>query len=192
MQNKYFPTLPYLNQERSQKFFGVVLTLVALSFFGFFAINPTISTISKLQKEVSDSRFAYSQLESKIKNLSELRKQYSNLQNDLPDIISAIPTTPDVHLLFAQIQTIARQSDVAVKRLQNFEVEVLRNSKPSEKQYYSYSFSIAGNGTFANISNFVSTIASMQRVIDIDLLSIASQNDQSLGFNIQGTAFFKE
>lgn len=192
MQNKYFPTLPYLNQERSQKFFGIVLTLVALSFFGFFAINPTISTILKLQKEVSDSRFAYSQLESKIKNLSELRKQYSNLQNDLPDIVSAIPTAPDVHLLFAQIQTIARQSDVAVKRLQNFEVEVLRNSKASEKQYYSYSFSIAGNGTFANISNFVSTLTGMQRIIDIDLLNIANQNDQSLGFNIQGTAFFKE
>lgn len=195
IKTKYFPTLPYLNQERSQKFFGIVLTLFALSFFGFFAINPTISTILKLQKELSDNEFILSQLDSKIKNISKLREEYVSLQNNLPTVTDAIAMQPDVHLLFAQIQSIARESNVAIKKIQNFEVEVLKNDKRKEKKYYAYSFSIAGNGSFENISNFISAITNMQRIVDIDVFvinNITGQNSQPLGFSIQGTAFFKQ
>lgn len=190
--NKYLPTLPYLNPERTQKFFSIVLTLIALSFFGIFAINPTISTIIKLKKEVSDSEFVGNQLDSKIKNLSLLRKQYVSLQNDLTTISDAIPREPDVHLLFAQLQTIAKTNSIKIKKLQNSEVEVLKNDKGLGKQYYSYPFSIGGQGTFQSISDFVRSITNMQRIIDIELFSITNQESQSLGFNIQGTAFFKE
>ena len=191
---KYFPKLSYLSQERSQKFFAIVLTLLALSFFGIFAINPTVSTIIKLQKEVSDSEFVYSQLDSKIKNLSELRKQYASLQNDLFIVTDAIPTEPNVHLLFAQVQAASQKSNIKIKKLQNFEVEILTNNKTPGKKYYSYSFVIVGSSSFENISNFVSAITDMQRIIDIDIFSISSttaKND-SLEFNIQATAFFKK
>jgi len=195
MQNKYFPTLPYLTPERSQKFFGIVLTLCALAFFGFFAIKPTVSTILKLQRELSDNQFVLNQLETKIKNLTELRKQYFNLQSDLPIITSAITVQPDVHLLFAQIQSIAQTSNITIKKLQNFEVEVLRNDKGMGKNYYSYSFAIAGSGSFENISRFAQTLTDMERIVNIDIFSInniTDQNRESLGFNIQGTAFFKD
>ncbi len=194
MQNKYLPTLPYLTPERSQKFFGIVLTLCALSFFGFFAIKPTVSTILKLKKELSDNLFVFHQLEIKIKNLTELRKLYFNLQQDLPTIENAITAQPDVPILFAQIKSIAQTSNIAIKKLQNFEVEVLKNEKSAGKNYYSYSFSIAGTGSFGNISNFISTLTKMERIIDIDTFSInniSDQSEESQGFNIQGTAFFK-
>lgn len=193
MQKKYFPTLPYLTPERSQKFFGIVLTLCALSFFGFFAIKPTASTILRLKKELSDNLLVFNQLETKIKNLTELRKLYFNLQNDLPAINSAITIQPDAHLLFAQIQSIARQSNININKLQNSEVEVLGNENSAGKNYYSYSFSIAGISSFENIFKFISMLTGMERIIDIDTFSIdneVGQNGES-GFNIQGTAFFK-
>lgn len=195
MQTKYFPTLPYLTPEGSQKFFGIVLTLCALAFFGFFAIKPTVSTILKLQKELSDNQFVLSQLETKIKNLTELRKQYFNLQSDLPTITSAITIQPDVPVLFAQIQSVAQTSNVTVKKLQNFEVEILGGDKSASKNYYSYSFAIAGSGSFENISKFVQILTDMERVVNIDVFSINNITDQkseSLGFDIQGTAFFKD
>ncbi|MDO8657191.1 MAG: type 4a pilus biogenesis protein PilO [Candidatus Levybacteria bacterium] len=190
---KYFPTLPYLTPERSQKFFGLVLTLLALSFFGFFAIKPTVSTILKLQKELSDNQFVYEQLEIKIRNLSTLRGEYANMQKDLTVVTDAITINPDAHLLFAQIQSIARTSNVNIGKLQNFEVEVVKNDKTSDKQYFSYSFSIIGSGSIDNISAFISNITNMQRVIDLDVFTInnITEQGQSLEFNIQGTAFFK-
>lgn len=195
IKNKYILTFPYLNQERTKKFISIALTLLALSFFGFFAINPTISTILKLRKELSDSQAVYDQLETKIKNLSLLRAQYSSLQNSLPIIFSAIPTQPDVSILFAQIQTLARQSNIKIKKLQSSEVEIYKNNMELEKQYYSHSFLIGGNGSLKDINNFVSGITNMERVINIETFSInnaPSKDDPSLGFNIQGTAFFKQ
>lgn len=191
----YFPTLPYLTPESSQKFFGLILTLVAISFFGFFAIRPTVSTILKLQKEIKDGQFVYDQLEVKIRNLSMLRKEYANLQNDLFIVTDAITIQPDAPLLFAQIQAISQKLNINIKKLQNFEVEILRNDKATGKDYYSFSFAIAGTGSFENIYNFVEEVTNMQRVINIDVFAInniTEQGGQSLGFNIQGTAFFKE
>lgn len=194
IKNRYLPNLPYLTPEGSRKFYGIMFTLCALSFFGFFAISPTVSTILKLKKEISDNQFVLSQMEIKIKNLTGLRKQYFSLQDDLPTIMNAITVEPDVHLLFAQIQSVAKTSNIAIKKLQNFEVEVLKQDDSAGKNYYSYSFSIGGNGSSENISEFVSTLTNMERVINIDTFSInnvAGQESQSLGFDIQGTAFFK-
>lgn len=196
IKSKYLLTPQYLKRERTRKFINIALTLFVLSLFGFFAINPTISTILKLRKELDDSRFAYNQLETKIRNLSALRTQYDNLQTDLPVITDAISEAPDVHLLFAQIQALARNSNVKIKRLQNFEVEVIKSSKGPKKPYYSYSFSISGNGSFENIHNFVSTIISMQRIVNIETFNINTASNQidsqTLTFNIQAAAFFKE
>ena len=193
--NRRFPIFPYLISERSQKFLGIVLTLCALSFFGFFAIKPTVSTILKLQKEVSDNQFVLNQMEIKIKNLTELRKQYFNLQGNLSAITNAITIQPDASVLFAQIQSIAQASNITIKKLQNFEVEVLRSDKNTSKNYYSYSFAIAGSGSFENISKFTQTLTNMERIVNVDTFSIENitdQNSESLGFNIQGTAFFKD
>lgn len=193
MQNKYLPTLPYLTPERSKKFFGIILTLCALSFFGLFAIKPTVSTILKLQKELADSQFVFNQLEIKIKNLTELRKQYFNLQADIPIVTSAITIQPDAHLLFAQIQSIAQTSNIAIKKLQNSEVEIFKNNKNVNENYSSYSFTVAGSGSFENILKFVQTLTDMERTINIDTFSIsAAQENESLGFDIQGIAFFKD
>lgn len=192
--NKYLPTLPYLTPERSQKFLGIVLTILALSFFGLFAISPTISTILKLRKEISDDQSVLTQMKLKIGNLTELRKQYFNLQNDLPIITNAITVEPDVDLLFAQIQSIARASNITINKLQNFEVEVLKQDNNAGKNYYSYSFSIGGSGSSENISKFVSTLTNMERVVSVDTFSLNNALDtksQSLGFDIQGTAYFK-
>jgi Tfp pilus assembly protein PilO len=194
VKNKNFSLPPYLESERSQKFFGVVLTLCALSFFGFFAINPTVSTILKLRKEVDDSQIVISKLETKIKNLTELRKQYFNLQKDLSTITNAITIYPDAPILFGQIQSIAQTSGITIKKLQNSEVEILKSNKGTNKRFYSYSFTVAGSGAYENISKFLDTITSMERIVNIDSFSmenVTSKEDNSLEFTIQGLAFFK-
>jgi Tfp pilus assembly protein PilO len=196
IKNKQLSTLPYLTTEGNQKFFGIILTLCAIAFFGFFAIKPTVSTILKLQKEFKDNQFVLNQLEIKIKNLTDLRKQYFILQNDIPTITNAITVRPDVHLLFAQIQSIAQTSNIAIEKLQNFEVEVVRNDKSASKNYYSYSFTVGGSGSFENISRFVKALTNMERVINVEIFSINNitdqNNNQPLEFSVQGNAFFKE
>jgi Tfp pilus assembly protein PilO len=195
IKTKQFPFSTYFSSERNQKFLGLSLTLFAIAFFGFFAIKPTVSTILELRKEISDGEFVLNQLDTKIKNLTELRKQYANLEGDLPIINNAITIQPDVQVLFAQIQAIGQSSNISIKKLQNFEVEVIKNDNSVNKNYYSYSFTVAGSGTFESIINFAQTLTSMERIISIDTFSVSnatSDNNGSLDFNIQGTAYFKD
>lgn len=192
--DKHFNVLPFFREEKAQKITGITLTLLALSFFGFFAMNPTFSTVAKLQKEIKDNEFVNSQLEQKIVNINKLKLQFATLQNDLPLVLDSMPKKADVPLLVAQIQSLAAQYNINLRKIQNFEVELFKNKK-TDKKYYSYNFSIAGSGTYEDISQFISNITSMQRIVDVDTLSLersGTQDSSSVEFSINAVSFFKE
>lgn len=196
IKNKYLSTHPYLTSKKSKSFFGIMLTLCALSFFGFFAIAPAITTILGLQKELKDDQFVLDQLKTKVVVLNELKKQYADLQSDLPIITSAIPTLPYPDLLFAQIQSVAKTSSITVSKLQNSEIQILKGDNTSTLKYSSYSFAISGSGSQDNIYKFIKTLTNMERIININSFSYnegsGTSGSENPKFTIQGTAYFKD
>lgn len=191
--SKYRQYIPDLKQEKTQKFTTLALTFLALSFFGIFAINPTISTIVRLRKEISDSQFTEAQLKQKILNLSSLSSQYTQIQQDLPVILSGVPQSPQIPLLAAQIQSLARDSNIKLDSLQTFQVEAAQPSSVGKK-YSSFSFSLSSEGSYNQLVNFMQSLISMQRVVSIDTIALNKKQDQSgiIQLSLKGTAFFKK
>lgn len=191
--NKYFELLPDLKKEKTQKYSSIIFSLISLSFFGIFAINPTLSTIAKLKKELSDTRFVDEQLAEKISNLSSLQEKYSIIERDIPIVLAAIPKNPQVPLLIGQMQTVAKDADVKIISLQSFEVDI-PDSSNNQKKYSAFSFSIIVQGNYENLNNFISTLSGMERVISLDTLSITRQGNQPgiLELDIKGMAYFKQ
>lgn len=190
--HKYFAKLPNFKNQQTQKFTSVIFTLIAISLLGLFAINPTISTIVKLKKELADDEFVERSLQEKIRNLSILQQKYANLQEDISYVLDAIPNKPSVPPLLAQIQSVAKNTNIRISNLQNLTVELFKQDL-GEKKDYSYSFSVNGSGTFDDISAFLSKIVNMQRIISISTFSIDKTGDAtgSLRFNLQGLAYYK-
>lgn len=191
--NKYLVLLPNFGNKNTKKFTTIILTLIAVSLFGLFAINPTLSTIAKLQKELEDNQFIDNSLRQKISNLSVLQQKYSALQNDLPIILNTIPQDSQIPLVMGEIQSLVKQSNIQLESLQNFQVELVKNNDTNNK-YYSFEFSVSGFGSYDDISKFINSLASMQRLIDIKALSINRQTDAnaSLRFTLRGIAFYKK
>ncbi len=191
--NKYFNLLPNFGNKNTRNFATIVLTLIALSFFGLFAINPTLSTIAGLQKELEDNQFIDNSLRQKISNLSILQQKYSVLQNDIPIILSTIPQDSQIPLVMGEIQSLVKQSNIQLESLQNFQVELVKDNDKNNR-YYSFEFSVSGFGSYNNISQFINSLANMQRLIDIEALSINRQadNNTSLRFTLRGMAFYKK
>jgi len=189
---KYLGFLPDLKKEKTQKYSSIIFSLVSLSFFGIFAINPTLSTIAKLKKELSDTKFVEEQLTKKISNLSSLQEKYSIVEKDIPIVLAAVPENPQVPLLIGQMQTVAKDAGVEITNLQSFEVDV-SDSSSNQKKYSAFSFSIVVQGNYENLIYFISTLSSMERVISLDTLSINRQGNQSgiLKLGIKGMAYFK-
>jgi Tfp pilus assembly protein PilO len=190
---KYFEMLPDFKEDKVRKFTTLVFTILALSFFGLFAISPTLSTIANLNKQLSDNKFVDQQLQSKINNLYILQQKYTQLTPDLPSVFNSFPKNPQIPLLVAQIQSLAQSSNVAITGIQTFEVEV-PNSIISTKKYYAFSFSIAANGSYDSISKFIDSMIKMQRIISINILSLSknAEKDGTTQLNFKGTAYFKQ
>lgn len=190
--NKYLALLPDFKKEKAQKVSSIVFSLLALSFFGLFAIEPTLSTIAKLKKDLSDSKYVNEKLLEKISNLSSLQKDYNLLQNDIPIILAAIPQNPQLPTLIGQIQALAQKQHVTIGNLQTYEIEAASAKNPN-KDFYSFSFVITGEGSYTDIVNFLSALTSMRRVITIDELLIGkASNANLLQFNMKGVAYFKQ
>jgi Tfp pilus assembly protein PilO len=187
---KYFNVVKF-KDEKTQKFTTLILTLAALSILGLFAINPTLSTIIRLQKELDDNQLIEQKLSQKINNLTNLQRQYVELRDDLPIVYAAIPKTPEAPLLIAQIQSAAQNSDITLINVQTFQVEI---EKPGvQKKYSSFSFSLTADGEYDNLMQFLDDLTNMERIVAVDIISITEQTGETnLQLTFKGRAFFNK
>lgn len=192
--SKYTEVIPYLKQKNTQVFTTIILTLLTISFFGIFAINPTLSTIANLQKQLEDSNFVDQSLSKKITNMSLLQRQYIQIGNDIPVVLAAIPKNPNVPVLMSQLYLLGFNSGLSIANLQGYEVELSKktDAKPGYAQYV---FSFSGNGQYADILRFISTLTNFERIVSIDALLISRQRvaeDNSLQVSVRGETYFKK
>lgn len=188
--SKYALLLPDFKKDKTRKISSIVFSLIALSFLGLFAINPTLSTIAKLRKDLEDSKFVSQKLQEKISNLYTLQKKYSLIQEDIPVVLAAIPNNPQAPTLMGQIQTLAKENNIAITSIQSSQVEALAEGV-IDKKFSTFSFTVAGEGNYNSIINFISSLTNMQRVISIDNLSISKERESGNLFVINGKSYFK-
>ena len=190
--SKYLELIPDFSQEKTERFTSLILTLIALSVFGLFAISPTLSTIAKLQKEIDDSKALSQKLEDKIADLASLQQSYKRLENDIPVVFDSMPNTPLVPLLIGHIQSIAKDSNLRVIQIQNSETELFTEVDPARK-YYFYTFSVTADGNYENILRFTDNLTNLQRIVSIKTVSISKEKDTAgaLQLNLEGIAYYK-
>ncbi len=190
--NKYFKKMPDFKKRKNQALTSVFLTLTALSFFGLFAINPTLSTIAGLQKQLADAKTVDKKLNEKIKNLNILAEEYIGLESNMPSVLRTIPQTPNAPLLLGQIYAIAAQSQLTINTLGTFQVELSKSQEGADK-YSSYGFTLEGRGTYENITDFISQLTKMERIVTIDNVSIdkGSGKGDYLKLILKGKTYFK-
>jgi Tfp pilus assembly protein PilO len=192
LNKKYFSLLSNISEARTQKLLSIVLTLIALCLFGLFAINPTLSTIAKLRKEIDDNAIINQKLGEKIAALSSLQQAYSRLEGRIPTILESIPSSSSVPLFIGQLQSVAKNSNIHVSLLQNSHVDLFKEVKTSEKFNF-YTFNLAGEGAYENITKFIESIINIQRIVGINVSTIENaENKETLQFNFQGVAYYKE
>lgn len=190
--SKYWEMLPNLKEEKTKNFTTLILTLVALSFFGFFAISPTLSTIAQLRRQIGDNEFVNKKLEEKIQNLSLLQREYGLLEKDLPIVFAGVPQLPSAPLLVGQIQFLALGSSLTITRLQVFQVEL--SQKIDKNEPSSFAFSLEAQGTTPQLTNFLNSLLAFERIITLENISLSKSSDKEdvLKLDLKGRAYFKK
>ena len=135
---KYINSLSDLKRKKLIAYVYIILTLLTVSFFGLFAITPTLSTIANLNKQYQDNLLVRDALNKKLSNLKLLDTQYKSVQPDLALIYSAIPQTTKIPQLTRQLENLASQDGVLITRLDFGDTEIFPTSK--NDPIYSFTF----------------------------------------------------
>ena len=191
---EYLKLLPNMKQENTKAITMLIFTFVALAFLGIFAINPTITTIIQLDKQLDESQFVYEQLTTKINNLSSLQEQYATLTPALSVLYNAIPETAQVPTAIGQVQQLAATNNITIISLTTSPVSISDPKQPEGvKTHASFTFSLEATGTYANMIAFTSQLTTIDRIVTIESLSFFkdAQRDQLI-LGITGREYYKK
>lgn len=189
---EYLKLLPKLKDEKAQYYTMLAFTLAALSFFGIFAINPTLSTITELKKKLADMQFVFEKYTEKAQNLSILQDAYRSLSGDLHVINDAMPQNPEVPKLIAQINALLSKSNLQATSLSTLGVEITQERQLSNKNASSFAFTLNATGAYEDMLSFVQSLTHINRLITIESLSISKDaNKDMLVLSLRGRGYFK-
>ena len=187
---EYLKLLPNLQQDNARIITTLILTFTAMSFFGVFAINPTLSTILTLRKQLSDSIAVHEKLETKISALSNLQQQYNLIEPDLPTIFNAIPKNPQAPILLGQIITVAQKTNIKTTSLSVSNIQLVGEEKTSDGA--TFIFSLEADGQYNDLLNFTKSLTKIDRIISIDSITLSKVMSNNLVLNLRGRGYFKK
>lgn len=183
-----------MQKENSKAIVMLIFTFVALSILGLFAINPTLTTIIELQKQLEESESVHQQLKTKMNNLSNLQEQYTTLSDDLVYVYDAFPKNADAPKLVAQLYALAEEEDLQISSLTISPV-LLSDQRQKQKvnTHNSFTFTLEAEGTYETLINFTKSITNFNRIVTIESIAVTkSQKSNTLIMTIQGREYFKK
>jgi Tfp pilus assembly protein PilO len=174
-----------MQQKKSREYTTLILTFAAIAIFGLFAINPTLTTIVQLQKQLEDSKTLDGQLEEKIQNLQTLQNEYTELEPDLQYVESAIPESPQTPVFIGQVQALIKKHNLAIELIKTENIPYTKDTGEAGKMNsYVVSYSVTGN--YTDIKAFADEAVIFDRLVTVDNLTVSrDQQDPAI---IRGAA----
>ncbi len=179
---------PRIKEEKTQRYIMLILTFLSLSFLGIFAISPTLNTIAELNKKLEDSEFVNNALKSKLNNLSSLNSQYESMASGLSAVHAVVPDTPHVPKLLAQVQSVAKDTGVAITNLQSYQVDLTKQKNTLQPVGTQFIFTLTAEGSLDSLLQFTKLLSTMDRAVTIESLNFTNEQKQRL--TIRGSAYY--
>jgi Tfp pilus assembly protein PilO len=144
-------------------------SIAAVIFFAFFAIRPTLVTMSNLVKEIKDKEELNEKLKQKVASLSTVQGIYLGLQSRLLILDEAIPSSPKLEDALLLIEKTAGNNhliidDVEVKEVPKEDSELIPFS---QKELANTSMVVVVSGQYPEIRQFVEDIHNLRREMTI-------------------------
>jgi Tfp pilus assembly protein PilO len=186
---RYTKTLDKTTQQRFTVYLYVILSLLTVSFFGVFAIKPTLDTVSNLNKQYADNLLVYEALKNKLSALQSLDNQYVVIQKDLDHVYLAIPKKNDIPYMTRQLEELAKEKNVLITKLNFGTIELYPAKKPTPN-LYSFAFTISVEGVEENVNGFITSIISFDRIVAIERIITGKVEVTKFGATISGKSYF--
>lgn len=187
---KYYAqnVVPFIKSKHATAYSMIILSLLTISFFGMFAIRPTIKTITELQRQIEDSKQLDELLQNKINQVVNAQDEYQLIQDFVPAINQALPNNPRLASVLGDIESLASEYGATVSAIQvqaitytpisesdiQEEVIVSENAKPA-----SIDMAIQLDGSYPELSAFLERLLTMRRTVTAQNLELSPDSDNA-------------
>lgn len=182
---------PVIQHEIVRSFLPYIFSLTTMTVLIFFAIRPTISTISNLQKSLDNNKEVLARIEQKAQNLTEGKQNLQNLDTQtVSKINNTLPQNPSVPYLIASLQN-SLGSSASISALQIQPVTLYESSSlPSEKKLDEVSFAFNIQGAYPQLLATLDKLSRNPRLISIESIILNKQTEGALVLSVTGKAYY--
>ena len=197
------PMYSYIRkQAENQKFLkylevGGTFTLVA--FFLFFAIMPTMTTISSLIGDIKSKESFISKVNLKIAAIVKAQESYSQVQEKYSVIEESFPSLAQYYNGASNLATIFKESSLNINQINlNLDENTDKKQDSNSQLFKSYQINISGEGQYAAIMDMVKKTINNRRLFDTTNIQLSptdstdtSQNgSKNIRVNFSSDLFF--
>lgn len=193
--SRYFLDLRKIAQTaKTRSFVWISLTIFTICFFLVVAIQPTLVTIAKLNKEIKDKKEASLQLQKKIDSIVAAQGEFAKNIDNLPFLDEALPEKSRFPQLAFFLENLASEEGVTLNSLSFGKTEINPKSDTSRKNSSSLlNFQVGVTGDYLKLKNFLKNLEVSRRLIKTENLSfspVKSETTKEISLLISGEAYF--
>lgn len=125
MEEKNINTVEYIKMvkespEKKKAYIYLGFTILVTALLVVFALRPTITVITKINKELKEKNALTKSLENKISTLSALEQQYAENKKELGNLELIFPADGNFSLLMSNIDSVVSRNGFALSSI-NFD-----------------------------------------------------------------------
>lgn len=179
--------VPFIKSKHATAYSMIILSLFTISFFGMFAIRPTLTTITQLQRQIEDSKQLDEALQNKINQLVTAQEEYQFIKDFVPAINNALPSHPELASVLKDIESLAAKHDATVSAIQvNAITYIPQNNLASQDQKVVQGgeptlidMTIKLDGSYIELSSFLQKLLTMRRTVTAQIMELSPQSDKA-------------
>lgn len=181
------------NSKPSLKiYFELILSLTTIVVFALFAIRPTILTILEINNEIKTKESTITKLEKKISDLQKATNILQNESANLSLINQAVPSESEIDKYISQIEFLASNTGVQITSISSTDLLIKGKQEDSKKvndlsplpdNPNEMKLSMSVTGSYPNLLNFMTSVENLRRPIQFDnfiLNSTKSTSDEKI------------
>jgi type IV pilus assembly protein PilO len=147
----------------------VALGIAGVAVFYYFYVIPTAAEMAVRQQRLDGLRANITKGATTASRLNEFKQRVAEREAQLDDLKSRLPEQKDVADLLRRIQTLAAQSDLAI-----------RGFKPAPsvtKQLHAeWPIALQLDGTYHKLGEFLDRVSKFSRIINVSNISIKGKD----------------
>lgn len=187
----------YRKKRDLRMFLEILLSLATISFFGIFAIRPTLLTISQLIVDIKSKKETIATMDTKIKNLESAQQILLQETPRISLLNTSVFDTPRPEVVARQFEGLSNKNivkilDLSVEKIvliakgetigKDEATETSTELKPLPENSEAINLSVSTTGSYQGLYSFLKDIENLRIPVQIDTFQIGASKAEDETF----------